>query len=59
LLIFNKYGELKVNAIFFKRYHPDRKAGCTYNIMGKMLVQGTYYHFELQKGLYAEIIEIL
>jgi hypothetical protein len=58
LLIFNEYGELKVNAVFFKRYHPNRRAGCTYDITGKMLVQGTYYQFEVLKKHYTEIIEI-
>lgn len=56
--IFNKYGELKVNAVFFKRHNPSRKSGNTYDITGKVLVLGTYYDFELKKRFHAEIIEI-
>lgn len=56
--LFNSKGELKIGIVIFKRYHPAKKAGAIYDVLGNVLTRGTTYDFELRRKRYSEVIEI-
>lgn len=56
--LFNITGQLKTGVVFFKRHNPSRISGNTYDVLGNVLVLGTYLDFERRKHRVTEVIEI-